>query len=124
MTIFGHRNGSEVYRVFTGVPGGLPEPPRGVIGPHGPIVGRAEAGQGVGRPPLAQTEWARGVVPPFLLSSLSLPLLLVGIGKGGEIYLGEDWRPMARLLPLAGLLLPPPLYMWEGGTPKAHKLIF
>ena len=78
-----------------------------------------------GAPPKPNTNWV-GVGPPFLLFSLTFPFFLVGIGKGGgaRILLGVGLPPMARLLPLVGLLLPPPLYMWEGGTPKAHKLIF
>ena len=50
----------EVFRVIskkTGVPEGYRNPsPREVIGPHGPNGGREEAGQGVARAPLAQTE--------------------------------------------------------------------
>ena len=34
---------------------GYRNPPREVIGPHGPNGGREEAGQGVARAPLAQT---------------------------------------------------------------------
>ena len=36
--------------------GGYWNPPREVIGPHGPSGGREEAGQGVARTPLARTK--------------------------------------------------------------------
>ena len=74
---------SDIYRST----GGLPEPPREVLG----LSGRGEEAGGGARPPLPQSELekGRGRRPPFsfLLSTSSFPLLLVGIGNGGKTYL-------------------------------------
>ena len=83
-------NGSEGYRIYTGVPGGYRNPPGGYWASWAQSGGRGEAAGGGAWPPLPQSELGkgRGRGPfSFLLSTSSFPLLLDGIGKGGKTYL-------------------------------------
>ena len=51
MIVFGHRKCSEMYRVHIRVPGGIPEPPRGIMGLMGHRRGAPQPTMG-GAPPL------------------------------------------------------------------------
>ena len=83
-TIFGHRNGSGGYRMYTRVPG-VTGTPRGLNGPHGPKVGKRRGGQGRPRTPSPSSpNWTRrGAAPPFLLLLSSFPPSLNPTRKGG-----------------------------------------
>ena len=71
--------------------GGLPEPPRGLLGLMGPKWWKRRGSRRWRAAPLApiQIDKGEGARPAFsfLLSTSSFPLLLVGIGKGGKTYL-------------------------------------
>ena len=81
------REVSDIYRST----GGYRNPPGKLLGLMG-LSGKERGRPGGGaRPPLPQSELGkgRGRRPPFsfLLSTSSFPLLLLGIGKGGQTYL-------------------------------------
>ena len=119
-----------MFRRFYRCTGGLPEPPGGAHGPHGPRRGREPAHRGLVRPPLGQSKlgWGRGAQPPlsFSLSPFPSPSgVLLGVGLGGR-------RPMGGL-PLVGFGLYggvapraassplPPLYTEEGHPLETHN---
>src|SRR3954466_3498122 len=126
--MFGHRNGSEWFRIIPECLKGLPETPGKLWAIMG-HEGREKAAPGSGaRPPMRSPNWTRGRGrgPPFLLP---LPLfsfpspILVGLGKGSPTPTGRRTPPpLARLLgrPASPLLL---YIRGQGGTPKTHKLI-
>ena len=84
--------------------------------------GREEEAAKVG-PHQAQSKLGGGR-PPFLLSLSLFLLLLLQLGKGGNLPLlgvGLSWRALLGRPP------PPPLsllYIRGQGHPRAHKLIF
>src|SRR4051812_6549243 len=88
MTIFGHRKGSGKISDNTGVPGGLPEPPGGLMGLMGLKWRRGGAAR-AGRappPPLVRIGQGGGRRPPFLLSlyisTISRLLVMSPISSG------------------------------------------
>jgi hypothetical protein len=87
--VFGYRKVPEFYRST----GGLPEPPGGLHGPHGPRGRGTPAHKGLVHPPWANPNWAGGwgrSPPSFSLSPsflVGVQLLLgVGLGKGAPAY--------------------------------------
>ena len=88
------------YREVTGTP------PGGIWALLG-LSGKEGKGAREGAPPQAQSELGGGPAPlSFLPPSSSFPLPLQ-IGKGGVLLpVGVGLPPWARLLPLAGPLLP------------------
>ena len=129
MTIFGHRNGSGGYRIYTGVPGGYRNPPPEVIGPHGPKWWKRRGGQGAAAspsPPPPSPNWTRrgGAAPPFpfpLSPSLSSPS---PTRKGGSPTPGGSRTPPGAPPPWPAA--PPPLllYIRGQGAPQRQQLIF
>ena len=77
--------------------------------------GKKGKGAREGAPPQAQSELGAGPAPlSFLPPSSSYPLPFQ-VGKGGVLLpVGVGLPPWARLLPLAGPLLPPFIYGGEG----------
>ena len=100
--------------------GGLPEPPRRLLGLMGPIGGRGEAVKGQPRapPPKSELDKEGGGAPPFLSPSLLPSPLLVQQGREGGVGL-----LLARLL-LAGRTSPLLLYIrGQWGTLETQQLI-
>ena len=98
------------YRGVTGTP----PPGGGVIGPHGPKVVEEERQQEVARsPPCPNPNWERegGVAP----------LLLVGIGKGGQNLLGVGLPPLGTPPPLGRPPPPSSLYIRRRRAPHRHN---
>ena len=75
-TIFGHRNGSGGYRIYTGVPG-VTGTPRGLLGLMGPKWWKRRGSRRWRAAPLAPIRIGKGegARPPFsvLLSTSSFP---------------------------------------------------
>ena len=119
-TIFGHRNGSGGYRIYTGVPGGYRNPPE-VIGPHGPKWWKRRGGQEVARgPPCPNPNWEREAgAAPLLLPSLHLllPPSPSWNRKGGQNLLGVGLPPLGAPPPLGRPSPPPPFIYGGGGHP-------
>ena len=121
---------SEVFQVKSGFyrsTGGLPKPPGGLMGLHGPR-GRRGKEAGGGRAPLPfpslNRTRERGRRPPFPspLPPLSPPSRS---RKGGFLLLLGGGLLLLARLSLAGRPLPlAPLYTGAGGHPRTHKLIF
>src|SRR3954467_10018116 len=127
--MFGHRNGSEWFRIIPECRKGLPEPPGKLWAIMG-HEGREKAAPGGGAPPHEGSGLdggGGGARPPFPSPSpsLSFPFSNPSWTRKGESYshreedspsLGAPPRPAG--LPLA------PLYTGAGGHPKkTHKLI-
>src|SRR3954469_13370621 len=118
--MFGLRNGSERKQEFTGVPGGLPEPPGDIMGLMG-LSGKGGKGW-LGRPrasppfPSPSRTRRRGRRPS---PSLSPSGNLVGLGLGGgNPTPGGSRTPLARQ---AWPASPLPLLLYirgQGGTPR------
>ena len=116
MTIFGHRNGFEGYRIYTGVPGGYRNPPE-AIGPHGPNWWKRRGGQGAAAHPSPQVRIGQGGGrrPPLSFPPLSLSLssptptwkggVLLPVGVGLIMGRAKGGRPPP----------PPPLLYIQGG---------
>ena len=128
MIVFGHRKCFGMYRVRIGVPGGYRNPLGVDMGhrreAHQPTKGWRAPRKGGHAPPWpVRIGQGRGRPPPLSFSlrppSLSLPLLE---RKGTPTRIGNpSWTPLWHAPPLAGLLLPSPLYTWAGGTAKHNR---
>ena len=111
---------SDIYQTTRG----LPEPPGGVIGPHGPKVEKRRGGQGRPRAPSPSSpnRTRRGRRPPFLpLLSPFLPPLLLGQGKEGVLL------PVGVRLPFGapppGWPPPPPCsFIYRGRGTSLHTI--
>src|SRR3954468_4934494 len=121
--MFGHRNGSERFRI-------LPECRRGYRNPPGEVwallgrEGRERAAPGGGaRPPMGSPNWIRrgGAAPLSLSLSLSfLPpsSFLVGLGKGSPTPTRRRTPPSLGA-PLGRPALPPCSFIYGGrGAPQ------
>src|SRR3954469_19980504 len=126
--MFGHRNGSEWFRIIPECRKGLPEPPGklwAIMGHEGRE--KAAPGGGASPPPMRSPNWTRrgGAAPLSFSLSLSFPSpspILVGLGKGSPTPTGRRTPPpLARLSRPASLPLAP-LYTGAGGHPKETQV--
>ena len=124
MTIFGHRNGSGGYRIYTGVPGGYRNPPAGYWASWAQLVEeeRRPRGSRAPLPPKSELDKGGGA-PPFLSPSLLPSPLLVQQGREGVLLPVGVGLLLACLL-LAGRTSPlAPLYTGARGTLETQQLI-
>ena len=105
--------------MFPGEFGHLPEyrgvtgNPQGVNGPYWALVGERRRRPGGGRTPQAQSELGGGR-PPFLPSLFLFLLLLLQLGKGGNLLLLGVGLPLGRAIERD---VPPrlPSFIYGGG---------
>jgi hypothetical protein len=117
------RNGSGIFWSTGRLP--EPPPPEGLMGLMG-LSGKGEEGCRVAAPsPLGWSELDEGGVAPPLFPSPFPPLSLspsLGKGRGLQLGLGILVElPYRRAPPWPASSSLPPLYTWEGGTPKTQK---
>ena len=111
---------SDIYRST----GGLPEPPRRLLGLMGPIGGRGEEAKGQPRAPPPKSELYKeggGAPPPFLSPSLLPSPLLVQQGREGVLLPVGVGLLLARLL-LAGRTSPLSFIYGGRGAPQGTTI--
>ena len=125
MTIFGHRNGSGGYRIYTGVSGGYRNPPGGYWASWAQLVEeeRRPRGSHAPLPPQVRIGQGGGRRPPFLSPSLLPSPLLVQQGREGVLLPVGVGLLLARLLLAGRTSSLSPLYTGVGGTLETQQLI-
>ena len=122
-TIFGHRNGSVGYRIYTRVPGGYRNP-RGAYWASWAQVVEEERRQEVARGPLAPIRIGKGkgAAAPLLLPSLQLllPPSPSWNRKGGQNLLGVGLPPLGSASSPWPAPSSSPLYI-RRGAPHRHN---
>ena len=93
-TIFGHRNGSGGYRIYTGVPGGYRNPPGGYWASWAQLVEEERRPRGSRAPLPPSPNWTRrGGGAPLSFPPLSFPLLSYSHLEGGSPTPGGSRTP-------------------------------